>query len=184
MLFMFFMIFGIAGWFLTDGYIFWPAEAERHAEFARIAEELIEAGKAEDQESSSVQMAWQRYAGEAGYRTDIPSERTPGDIREQLVIGWTMMAGALGFAAWIAWNHRLSIRAEGNTVIGASGQRVDLDTIVAIDRKKWKNKGIAYAIYEVDGKQRRLTLDDHKFAGTEPIILEAERRIRERSEQG
>ena len=30
-------------------------------------------------------------------------------------------------------------------------------------------------------KQRRLTLDDHKFAGCEAIILEAEKRIRARA---
>ena len=29
MLFMFFMIFGIAAWFLSDGYYFWPNEDKR-----------------------------------------------------------------------------------------------------------------------------------------------------------
>ena len=32
MLFMLFMIFGIAAWFLYDGYILWPNEAQRYAE--------------------------------------------------------------------------------------------------------------------------------------------------------
>ena len=49
-----------------------------------------------------------------------------------------------------------------------------------MDRKKWDNKGIAYAIYEIDGVQRRLCLDEHKFKGCEAIILEAERRIEAR----
>jgi len=182
MLFMFFMIFGIAAWFLSDGYIFWPAEAERHEAYTRIVEEQIASGDAEDEASTSVRLAWQRYARENDFRADVPDERTGAAIREQKVIGWTMMVIALGFGAWIAWNHRLSIRAEGDTVIGASGQRVRLDDIVEIDRKKWKNKGIAYAIYEENGKRRRLTLDDHKFKGTEAIILEAERRIKERGE--
>ena len=180
MLFMFFMFFGIAAWFLSDGYIFWPKEAERHAEFSQIADELIEAGEAVDDESTSVRMAWQRHAREAGHRSNIPSERTESGIREQRVIGWTLMTGSLLFAAWIGWNTRRSVRAEGDTVIGASGERIDLDSIVQIDRKKWKNKGIAYAIYEADGKRRKLTLDDHKFAGCEAIILEAEKRIKAR----
>lgn len=184
MLFMFFMIFGIAAWFLTDGYLFWPDEAERHAEFSRISDELIESGEAEDLESTSVRLAWERYAREADIRTDIPSERTDAAIREQRVIGWVMMFGALAFGGWIAWNHTRSVRAEGDTVVGASGERVELDSIVAIDRKKWKNKGIAYAIYETGGKRRRLCLDDHKFAGCEAIILEAERRIKARGGQG
>jgi hypothetical protein len=184
MLFMFFMIFGIAAWFLSDGYYFWPNEAGRHAEYMAIKDGLIESGKAEDADSSSVQIAWQRHAREMGYKSTVPKERTDAAIREQRVIGWVMMTGALIYLAWIAWNHRLSVRAEGDTVIGASGQRVEFDQIIAIDRKKWKNKGIAYALYESNGKTRRLTLDDHKFAGCEAIILEAERRIKDRSELG
>ncbi len=180
---MFFMIFGIAAWFLSDGYVFWPAEAERHRAYTQVANELIESGEAKDFESSSVKLAWQRYAREAGIRSSIPDERTDAAIREQKVIGWTLMAAAALFLAWIVWNHRLSVRAEGDTVIGASGQRVELDSIVEVDRKKWKHKGIAYAIYEEGGKRRRLTLDDHKFQGCEAIILEAERRIQARREQ-
>ena len=55
-----------------------------------------------------------------------------------------------------------------------------LDAITAIDRKKWKSKGIAYAIYTENGKEKRLCLDEHKFKGAEAIILEAERRIKAR----
>lgn len=182
MLFMFFMIFGIAGWFLYDGYILWPDEADRYEAYAEIRDNLIESGQAEDEESSFVRLAWERHAREADYRRSIPKERTDAAIHEQRVIGWSMMSIAGVFALWIAWNHRREVRADGDTVIGASGERVELDSIVAIDRKKWKTKGIAYALYMDGGKQRRLTLDDHKFAGCEAIILEAEKRIRARAE--
>ncbi len=180
MLFMFFMISGMGAWFLTDGYYFWPNEAERFEAYEGIKDSLIEEGKAEDEESSSVRLAWQRYAKDQGYSSKVPKERTDGDIREQRVIGWVICVGSALFAIWIAWNHRLSVRAEGEVVIGTNGKRVDLDSIVKIDRKKWDSKGIAYAIYESEGKQRRLTLDDHKFEGCEAIILEAERRIKAR----
>jgi hypothetical protein len=183
MLFMFFMIFGIAAWFLSDGYYFWPNEDKRFDEYTEILDGLVEAGKAEDAESSSVQIAWQRHAREQGYKTKVPKERTDSAIGEQRVIGWVMMGGSLVFLAWIGWNHTRSVRAEGEIVIGASGERVELDSIVATDRKKWKNKGIAYAIYEVAGKQKRLCLDDHKFAGCEAILLEAEKRIKARVEK-
>ena len=183
MLFMFFMIFGIAAWFLSDGYYFWPNEDKRFDEYTEILDGLVEAGKAEDAESSSVQIAWQRHAREQGYKSKVPKERTDSAIGEQRVIGWVMMGGSLVFLAWIGWNHTRSVRAEGEIVIGASGERVELDSIVATDRKKWKNKGIAYAIYEVAGKQKRLCLDDHKFAGSEAILLEAEKRIKARVEK-
>ncbi len=62
MLFMFFMIFGIAAWFLYDGYILWPNEAQRHAEYFKIKDRLIEAGDAVDEGSTSVRLAWERHA--------------------------------------------------------------------------------------------------------------------------
>lgn len=182
MLFMLFMFAGIGAWFLSDGYLMWPSEAERFEAYTEIKDTLIEEGKAEDEESSSVRLAWQRHAKEMGYTSKVPKERTASDMREQRVIGWVLCAGAALFAGWIAWNHTLRVRAEGEIVIGTAGQRVELDSIVKIDRKKWESKGIAYAIYESEGKQRRLTLDDHKFEGCEAIILEAERRIKARKE--
>lgn len=184
MLFMFFMIFGIAAWFLYDGYILWPDEAQRHVEYLEIKDALIEAGDAVDEDSTSVRLAWERHAREMDYRRNIPKERMDGDIREQRVIGWAMMVGALLYGVWIAWNHTRQVSAEGDIVIGASGERVHIDTIAAIDRKKWKKKGIAYGIYEEGGKQRRLCLDDHKFKGCEAIIIEADQRIKERGAQG
>lgn len=180
MLFMFAMLFGMALWFLTDGYIIWPKEGERYEAYAEIRDEMLESGKAENEESEELRIAWKKYAREADVSEKIPKERTAEDIQEQLVFGWSLVAIALTFGAWIAWNHRLSITTEGDTIIGASGQHVEFDSIIATDRKKWKNKGIAYAIYEEGGKEKRLCLDDHKFAGAEAILLEAERRIEAR----
>ena len=184
MLFMFFMILGIAAWFLYDGYILWPDEAQRHVEYLEIKDTLIEAGDAVDEESTSVRLAWERHAREMDYRRNIPKERMDDDIREQRVIGWVMIIGALLYGVWIAWNHTRQVSAEGDIVIGASGERVDINSITAIDRKKWKDKGIAYGIYEEGGKQRRLCLDEHKFRGCEVIIIEADQRIKARGTQG
>lgn len=183
MLFMFFMIFGIAAWFLYDGYILWPDEAQRHVEYLEIKDTLIEAGDAVDEESTSVRLAWERHAREMDYRRNIPKERMDDDIREQRVIGWAMIIGALLYGVWIAWNHTRQVSAEGDIVIGVSGERVEIDSITAIDRKKWKDKGIAYGIYEEGGKQRRLCLDEHKFRGCEAIIIEADQRIEARGTQ-
>ena len=183
MLIMFAMLFGVSLWFLTDGYIIWPKEGQRYEAYAEIRDEMLESGKAENEESEEIRVAWRRYAREADVSEKVPKERTADAITEQVVIGWSLLAVSLTFGAWVAWNHRLSVRAEGETIIGVSGERVELDSIIATDRKKWKNKGIAYAIYEVDGKTKRLCLDDHKFAGAEEILLEAERRIEARAEK-
>jgi len=180
MLFMFFMFFCIAGWFLWDGYIAWPAENERYIEFTRMGEEIIADGRAADLDGVEVQLAWERHARAEGYSAKIPKQRTDSDIEQQRWIGGVMMTGALIFLGWIAWNHTRSIRAKGNLITGASGEEVDIDAIMSIDRRKWAAKGIAYGIYEKNGKRRKLVLDDHKFLGCEAIILEAERRIASR----
>ena len=183
MLLMVFMISGFAAWFLYDGYILWPDEAKRHVEYTEIRDGLIEAGDAVDEDSTSVRLAWERHAREMDYRRNIPTERADGDIKEQRVIGWIMVAVASVYGVWIAWNQTRQIRTEGETVIGASGERVDIDSIIAIDRKKWKDKSIAYGIYEKGGKRRRLCLDAHKFKGCEAIIIEADKRIKARGVQ-
>ena len=128
MLILFLMFFGMAAWFLLDGYVNWPAEAERYEAFAEIRDELVEAGEAEDGESPTVLLAWKRYAEKEGLSSKVPKERTESAIREQRVIGWVLMVFAVGFGIWVLWNHRFSVRAEGETIIGASGQRVPLDS--------------------------------------------------------
>ena len=191
MLFMLFMVSTISAWFLYDGYVVWPNGAERHAEFVEIEAAMVASGKIEAVEHQAhgaevneyLRIAWERHAKQAGYKRDMPKERTDASIREQCMIGWVMMTGSMFFGLWVLWSHKLCVRAEGEVVIGTSGQRVELDSILKIDRKLWKKKGIGYAIYEVDGKMQRLCLDDHKFSGCQAIILEAERRIKQRSEQ-
>jgi len=180
MLFMLFMILGSGAWFLSDGCIYWPKEQQRYVEFTEIRGELEALGKPVDDESHELRMAWERHARESGYKRKFPKERTDAKVREQILIGSIMLAGGVLFAAWIVWNHTRKVTVEGEVVTGASGEQVMLDSIFKIDRKKWEKKGIAYAIYEEAGKQKRLTLDAHKFEGCEAIILEAERRIKAR----
>lgn len=182
MIFMFLMLFGSGVWFLSDGYYAWPAEAKRHVVFKEMADKLIAEGQAREAKDPAVVRAWEKYAKEQKLPVKVPKERTAGDLAGQRWPGWIFFITSLAFAAWVAWNHKLSVRAEGDIITGASGQKVHLDSIVEIDRRKWADKGIAYAIYEDGGKRRRLTLDDHKFLGCEAIILEAERRIAARTE--
>lgn len=177
------MIIGSGAWFLSDGYVFWPKEAQRYQEFAEIKDRLEAQGKPVDEKSPELRMAWEGHARAKDYKRKFPKERTDAKIKEQVVIGWSIIGCGIFFAIWIAWNHTLRVRAEGDIVTGTGGQKVELDSILEIDRKKWENKGIAYAIYETNGSKKRLTLDAHKFAGCEEIILEAEKRIKAREEK-
>ena len=67
MLFLFFMFFCMAGWFLWDGIIAWPAENERYQAFSQIADEVMANDLAVDVEDVEVRLAWERSARAEGY---------------------------------------------------------------------------------------------------------------------
>jgi hypothetical protein len=59
------------------------------------------------------------------------------------------------------------------------GQGFDCDEIVSIDKKRWRDKGIARINYEQGGRRRRFVVDDFKFArdATDAILYELEAQI-------
>ncbi|GAB5559314.1 MAG: hypothetical protein SynsKO_09610 [Synoicihabitans sp.] len=184
MIFMGAMIWGSALWFAYDGYIAWPAEAERYKILVEITADIVPEGEAPEQKDPDVKRAWERYAAENDLKSKVPKDRTAGDLTGQRGIAGFGTAIGVIFTAWVLLQHRKSVRADGEIITGAGGETVAFDSVVGTDRRKWETKGIAYAIYEKDGKKRRLCLDDHKFLGAEKILLEAERRIKARTETG
>lgn len=181
MILMALMINGSGLWFLYDGCLAWPAETKRYEKLVEITVGYVPEGKKLDDKDPAVIRAWEQYASQNDLPAKVPKNRTSGDIATQRIIGGVFMLAGVAFVGWVLLQHRKSVRADDDLVTGADGEQVRLDSIVDMDRRKWASKGIAYAIYEQDGKRRRLCLDDHKFIGCEEIILEAERRIAARS---
>jgi hypothetical protein len=186
MIFMGFMIWGSGLWFAYDGYIAWPAEEQRYQKLVDLTADFIEEGDKFTDKNPEVKQAWTAYAAENDLKPKVPKHRSAGDLAGQRgIAGFFGLIGVI-FTTWVLLQHRKSVRAEGEVITGAGGETVNFDEIVEMDRHKWETKGIAYAIYERDGKRRKLCLDDHKFIGAEAIILEAEKRIaaRKPAEQG
>lgn len=181
MIFMALMIWGSALWFAYDGYIAWPAEEKRYQQLVVLTADIVDEDHKPTKKDPEVVRAWQRYAEQNDLKTKVPKNRTAGDLAGQRGIAGVMALGGTLFLIWFGLQHRRSVRVEGEIITGASGETVNFDQIVDVDRHKWENKGIAYAIYEQNGKRRRLCLDDHKFIGCEAIILEAERRLKDQS---
>jgi hypothetical protein len=182
MIFMGLMVWGSALWFAYDGYIAWPAEEERYQTLVTLTADIVEEGDKITEKNPEVKKTWERYAAENDLKPKVPKNRTAGDLSGQRGIFAVFAIIGLVFTAWVLLQHRRSVRAEDEVITGPSGEKVSFDSIVETDRRKWNNKGIAYAIYEIDGKRRRLCLDDHKFIGAEAILLEAERRIKAKAE--
>ena len=182
MIFMGFMIWGSALWFAYDGYIAWPAEEERYQTLVTLTADIVAEGDKITEKNPAIEQAWKTYATQNDLKPKVPKHRSAGDLAGQRgIAGFGIVIGVI-FTAWFFLQHRKSIRADGEIITGAGGEKISFESIVDIDRRKWAQKGIAYAVYEKNGKKRRLCLDDHKFIGAEAIILEAEKRIKARTE--
>lgn len=179
-LLMLFLVGG-AAWFFYDGYVGYPKAGERYQNFMRMVETMKDKGEAQTSDDESVRLAWAERARANGWKVEKPKEITDAQIREQKVIGVALAVSAIALAGWALMSMRQSIKCDGVTVTGANGKSIHLDEIHALDKRKWERKGIAYALYSTAGKERRLTLDDYKFAGAAEIIDEVERRLNARS---
>lgn len=168
---------GGAGWFFYDGFIGYPKAAERHQAFQDLADGMIERGEASSEMDDSVRLAWSDIAKENGWKPEKPKNVTPEKIREQKVIGVGLSVLALGILGWVVVSVNQRITSDGKTIRSAFGREVAYDEIVDLDKRKWDKKGIAYAVYEAGGRRGKIVLDDYKFAGTEEIVNEIERRL-------
>jgi len=175
------MLNGSGLWFCYDGFIAWPAEEARYQQLVTLTAGTLATEEKPTDKNPEVVRAWSTYAAANELPDKLPKHRSSGDLTGQRVIGGVFMAFGLSFVSWVLLQHRKSIRADGDLITGPNRETVHFDHITEIDRRKWASKGIAFALYEKDGKRRRLCLDDHKFIGCEAIILEADRRIAARA---
>jgi hypothetical protein len=173
MLFLIAMVFAGSLWFLFDGFYGYPKKAERYEVFRQIAGSDSPDARADQ----DVRRAWEKIAAERRWPPDLPKEITAKDIRDQKLYGaGTAVVGVL-LVFWLMYNDRLSIRADDTNVYSARGKKVPFGEIIGLDKAKWDSKGIAYAIYVEEGRQKKLVLDDYKFEGTEKIVEDIERRL-------
>jgi len=181
MIIMALMLNGSAYWFCFDGYFAWPAEEHHYQQLVTVTAGMVAPGEKPTDKNPEVVRAWNAYASVNKLPEKLPKHRSADDLYGQRLLGGILAAIGLSFVGWVVLQHRKSVRAAGDIITGADGKTVHFDSIIEMDRRKWAGKGIAYAIYEKDGKRRRLCLDDHKFIGCEAIILEAERRLAARN---
>ena len=59
------------------------------------------------------------------------------------------------------------------------GQQLEFDQITALNKRLWKDKGIAKIEYESNGRKKKMVLDDCKYdrAPTETMLRMVESRI-------
>ncbi|MEM8953979.1 MAG: hypothetical protein AAGD22_07510 [Verrucomicrobiota bacterium] len=100
-----------------------------------------------------------------------PERMTQKEIEEQFHFAWGLYAVGGIIIAITLLNARKMVSADDEAYVTAKGKRVPFDTIYRIDKRKWDNKGLAYAYYKegADRKQKAV-IDDLKFDGAGKIL--------------
>ncbi len=162
-------LFCIGGslWFLYDGTVTYPQQRQRALKYIEMKEN--------DQLDQ-----WRTYAAEQGWPTDDPGKpKDEIDFYKQYVLAGIVAPFGLLFLFLLIRACRRWIELNETGIRTSWGRQLKFDQIVALNKKKWKTKGIAKIIYSDNGRKRRVVLDDCKYAvePTKAILLEVESRI-------
>lgn len=143
--------FGMSLWFLYDGAVKYPAQRER----ALMYQTLDEQNRLGE---------WKEITSERGWPLEYPGDPMPPyKITAQFIMA--AMAFPPGFLYLIFF-----LRCRGRWIEASEtglrtswGQQLEFGDILALDKKKWKAKGIAKLKYQQGNRKRRLVLDDYKY---------------------
>ncbi|CAN5499177.1 hypothetical protein BH23VER1_BH23VER1_24870 [soil metagenome] len=180
---MFLMVLAFGLWFLKDGLWSYPADVAIYEEFQVYDERSSAYGQLEAEGRLG---QWPDLAGESGWETgeppawrdyaagkgwpEEPDKRTQGDVTEQLVISGVMGTLAVVILVVFLVNRPKTLRADASSFTTPGGKRIPFDSVHRIDKRKWKNKGLAYAHYKGPQGSGKATIDDLKFGGADAIL--------------
>ncbi|MGD9632103.1 MAG: hypothetical protein AB7G28_13730 [Pirellulales bacterium] len=163
-------LLGFSLYCLYDGSIAWPLQQEKAVAYDKfVLEEKNE-------------QKWIDLANEKGWSTSFPGaprEHYEMDIKTQFwMAGGTAILAVFPLLAVLLSRGRW-IELSGDTLTSSWGQTVKMDQITGLEKRQWRNKGIAKLRYEDNGKRRTFVIDDFKFkrAPTDQILAEIEKQI-------
>lgn len=172
------MIAGSSGWFFYDGLVAYPKYNEGAAAYAQIVETVKEEGVAEDAAEAEITKRWEKCAAEFSADPKDPPKHAK-NVAQQLQFGVGLAVLAAAFLLWVLREMKRVVRADDETFDGLTmafppfngKTAVRFDSVFGIDRRKWKNKGIAIVHYKNEkGRPCRAEIDDYKYAGSEAIL--------------
>ena len=142
---------GFGLWFLFDGMTGFPRSNERW----RKHEELKAEGRLSE---------WASFAKNAGWNEEPPHKLyKKEDIAGQYIAGIVLLlAGAWTFIYWTGQIKGV-FRLDGDAISIPGGQRIPLEAVTGINRKKWDAKGLATVYFSTGGRRGKFILDDYKF---------------------
>jgi hypothetical protein len=173
---------GFAIWSLRDGLVAYPAQREQGFAdfktedtkyFSDADRKALSLGEFEATADEQQRTKWSRYV----VARDIPAEAN-------IITQFVMAAIAAPVGLWLI---SMPLRARGRWIeIGDAGvtsswgQNFRFDQVELVNKRKWRNKGIAKVTYRDDNNRKRVfVVDDYKFERypTDAILYELEQRI-------
>jgi hypothetical protein len=171
-----FLLIGLAAWAfacwaLYDGFIAYPLAQER----AVVFEKLLDEGRGDDWDAEAIGRGWSTSPPEKS-KTE---EEFEIDVKMQFWMAG--LAGVVGFfpllAVFLSRGRWIELGENGLT--SSWGQSVEFGQVESLEKRQWRNKGIAKLRYIDGGKKRTFVIDDFKFKRepTDQILAELENRI-------
>ena len=169
---------------LYDGYINYPAQMERGEALFAIAEEVLPNEKKQEIASAghgrtdayllikkqmpdypALKEAWETKAAAEGWPAIPPKKlRTEGDILGQYVMAAIALAGGVWFFTTVLRTYGRWFELIENGITSRWGESFSLDQVTAIDKKQWRDKGIARVRYKTSGgRQKTFVVDNYKY---------------------
>jgi len=143
-------------WFAYDGWVGYPAMNVKHAE------KTAELKDAESNGNKKLQAELVEQLKDLHFKTD-----TDIGVQKGLAIGLPLLGAAL--LTWALYNSRGEIRLTSDTLTAPGHPPVKTDQIMALDKRLWDRKDIAFVDYEVGAAKGRIRLDAFVYQ-TDPIV--------------
>jgi hypothetical protein len=183
------MLIVFAGLFFYDGIWGYAAKNEKAAMKERFEEEVLKGyDRAKSENTLDAWRAemiekrwpvdingqppkWMSYAAEHGI-DEKPKRYSDKEIAEQFWWGGTMGLGSLIVGVLVFLNRSKMLKGYAEHWVTPEGKEVLYTDVFRVDKRKWDNKGLAYAFHRgADGvKEVREVIDDLKFAGADRVL--------------
>jgi hypothetical protein len=158
---------GFSLWSLYDGAVNYPNQRVRALAFQKLVEE-------------DRQAEWREYARERGWPLERPGKpKTQVDFTTQYIMAAIAATAGLGFLLVVLRSRGRWMEATPTGIRTSWSQQCDFDRVLTLNKKHWREKGIAKVTYQEGKRKRRLVLDSYKFErpAVNDILYELESRI-------
>lgn len=113
---------------------------------------------------------WVSYAAQNGWEEE-PKLYSEREIAEQFWYGYGCFVCAFIAVVVLLMNRGKVLRGEADHWVTPEGEKIPYADVFRIDKRKWDNKGLAYAWYHnAGGGDKRAVIDDLKFGGADKVL--------------